>query len=66
MATDGPDHIIKHLHEADAQAVIVVDGSADGMLAELLAAGWTWAQEPAVLCSGKRIRHLRLPTSETE
>lgn len=56
-----PELIVEHLREClDAKAAIVVGGSADEIVADLLAAGWT-LEERVDYVAGKRIRTLRLP-----
>lgn len=58
---DGPVVLIEHMTVCrGAQAVIVVDGSADQVIAGMLAAGWT-LQEGTDYVAGKRIRFLSLP-----
>lgn len=60
---DGADAVAEHLAECTgAKAAIVVDGSADDVVAKLLAAGWT-LDERTDLVAGKRIRFLRMPGS---
>ena len=55
------DAIVEHLAECtDAKAAIVVDGSADDVVAELVRAGWV-LDERVDHVSGKRIRFLRHP-----
>jgi hypothetical protein len=51
------DHLA---HCTQADAAIVVDGSADELLAEMLAAGWTW-DGTAEYMLGKRVRYLTPP-----
>lgn len=65
-APDGPAHLAKHLKDGGAQAVIVVDGSADPVITLLLDAGWTFTEQVEMHCSGKRIRYLRPPQPESE
>lgn len=48
-------------HMQGADAAIVVDGSADELIARLLAEGWTWDERPSVTCAGKRVHYLRAP-----
>lgn len=56
------EQIAEHLRDcAKAQAAIVVDGSADLIIAELLIAGWRWASRPPERIGGKRIRYLEPP-----
>jgi hypothetical protein len=48
----------------DLSAIVAVDGgSSDAIVAELLAAGWTWGA-PTELVLGKRIRTLIPPSKE--
>lgn len=57
----GADAVAEHLSQCtDAQAAIVVDGSADEVIAGLMAAGWT-AYERTDYVAGKRIRFLSPP-----
>lgn len=60
IPTEDIEHFMQE-HIQGAQAAIVVDGSADELIAQLLAAGWTWADRPSVHCAGKRVRYLHLP-----
>jgi hypothetical protein len=64
-STSDLDHFISE-HLKDAQAVLVVDGSANEVIAQLLATGWIWADRPTVHCTGKRVRYLQAPLSEDE
>lgn len=60
----GPEVITSHLVQCtQARAALVVDGSADGIIARLTAAGWT-LEERTDLVAGKRIRFLRAPGEE--
>jgi hypothetical protein len=53
--------LVEHLTEcSDAKAAIVVDGSADDIVAEMVAAGWTLAERVDHV-AGKRIRFLQAP-----
>lgn len=64
LRTDGTpaamlaDHLAA-CHEADA--LLVVDGSADEIIARLVAAGWTLSDEPPEITGGKRIRMMTPP-----
>jgi len=58
--SDELDHFIAE-HVADTDAAIVVDGSADVIIARLLTEGWTFDERPSVTCMGKRVRYLRPP-----
>jgi hypothetical protein len=53
--------IAEHIQECtDARAALVVEGSADKIIARLVQAGWT-LQERTDLVAGKRIRFLKMP-----
>lgn len=55
------DVVAEHLAECtDAKAAIVVDGSADDVVAELVRAGWVLAERVDHV-AGKRIRFLERP-----
>jgi hypothetical protein len=55
------DVIAEHLAQCTgASAAVVVDGNADAIIADLLAAGWT-LDERTDCISGKRIRFVRPP-----
>ena len=55
-----------HLAECtDAQAALVVDGSADATIAKMIAAGWT-LRDGAEIAEGKRIRFLEAPPWDRE
>lgn len=55
------DAVADHVAECtDARAAIVVDGSADDVVARMIAAGWT-LEERVDLVGGKRIRFLQAP-----
>ena len=55
------EDLAEHLTEcAKADAAIVVDGSADDIVAELVSAGWT-LHDRTELVAGKRIRYLQPP-----
>jgi hypothetical protein len=61
VSESGADILAEHMAECtDAKAAIVVDGSADEIVARLLAAGWTM-DERVDHVAGKRIRFLRTP-----
>lgn len=56
--------LVSHLIECtDAKAAIVVDGSADDVIAMMIAAGWM-LDSRVDLVSGKRIRFLVAPAAE--
>jgi len=60
--SDPVQDVVDHLRKcARVDAAIVVDGNADPVIAELLAAGWTWEGRPAEQVGGKRIRYLTPP-----
>lgn len=48
-----------HVKQQGADAAIVVDGSADKIIEDMLAAGWTYLRTE--LMAGKRIRYLQPP-----
>lgn len=57
----GADVIVEHMAECtDAKAAIVMDGSADEVIARMVAAGWTLG-ERVDRVAGKRIRFLSAP-----
>ena len=60
MSGTPAEQFAQHLRDDGAQAAIVVDGSADDVVAELVAAGWT-LEERVDLVAGKRIRFMRMP-----
>ncbi|HET9893739.1 MAG TPA: hypothetical protein VFQ44_02285 [Streptosporangiaceae bacterium] len=58
---NGAEIIAEHLAECtDAKAAIVVDGSADDIIEQMTAAGWT-LDERVDYVAGKRIRFIRVP-----
>lgn len=57
------DVITDHLTQCtDAQAALVVEGNADQIVADLIAAGWT-LEERVDEVAGKRIRFMKIPDS---
>lgn len=55
------DAVVEHMAQCtDARAALVVDGSADQVIADLAAAGWT-VYERVDYVAGKRIRFLSPP-----
>lgn len=62
------EEVAAHLRDcAQVDAAIVMQsGSADGVIATLLAQGWTWDERPTEHVGGKRIRYLRPPPSWTD
>lgn len=57
------DVITDHLTRCtDTQAALVVDGNADQIVVDLIAAGWT-LEERVDEVAGKRIRFMRLPAA---
>lgn len=62
----GPETVAGHLADCtDAKAAIVVDGSADDVIAQMTAAGWT-LDERVDHVAGKRIRFLKMPGSDLD
>ena len=60
----GPETVAEHLANCtDAKAAIVVDGSADDVIAQMTAAGWT-LEERVDHVAGKRIRFLKMPARD--
>lgn len=57
----GPDAVVEHLLRSGVGAAIVADGSADGIVEQLLAAGWTLDSDATAIVAGKRIRQLVPP-----
>jgi hypothetical protein len=58
---DPVNELVEHLRDClKADAAIVKDGSADDVVAELLAAGWTLDSEVTYM-AGKRIRMMHPP-----
>lgn len=59
------DRLVDHLVDCrDAGAAIVVDGNGDGVVATLIAAGWTYGGTEHV--EGKRVRYLTPPVIARE
>lgn len=57
----GVDVLVEHMTQCvKPDAALVVDGSADTLIANLLTAGWTWDGNVEVV-AGKRIRNLVPP-----
>jgi hypothetical protein len=57
----GAETVTEHLADCtDAKAAIVIDGSADDVIAQMTAAGWT-LEERVDHVAGKRIRFLKAP-----
>lgn len=56
------DLIIGSLRDGNADAAIIVNGSADDAIARLLEAGWT-LEDKTKIVAGKRIRYIRPPAT---
>jgi hypothetical protein len=57
-----PVELLANRLKENADAAIVVDGSADPVIEKMLAAGWMWDEEhPTENVAGKRIRYLKAP-----
>lgn len=69
LRAKGLDAIVDHMVECrGVQAVIASQGpgeNLDSTVAEMLAAGWTWAA-PTERIGGKRIRYLSPPPETTQ
>jgi hypothetical protein len=62
MPDDGLTDLVEHLRDCrKADAALVVDGNADDVIANLLAAGWTWSTRQTDYIGTKRIRYLTPP-----
>lgn len=63
MEVTGADILVEHIKECtDAQAAIVVDGSADEVIDRMGEAGWL-LEERTDYIAGKRIRFLKPPST---
>jgi len=59
--SDPVENLVSHIKDClEADAAIVVDGSADPLIEKLLSSGWTWDGNVQYV-EGKRIRTLTPP-----
>lgn len=65
---NGADIVADHLANCAGvgAAIVMQEGSADEVIATLLAAGWEWSGQPTEVVAGKRIRYLTPPPDVAE